>query len=128
MQPVKGSATFSSREKLKSSREIKAVMNEHMSCTAFPIKCFYRVVEGEGPTQLAVVVSKRRIKQAVDRNRVKRLMRESYRLQKKLLPPMEQNTLQMCWLYMDETMPQWDTIEQAGTRILKTLSTKLLEL
>lgn len=37
------------------------------------------------PAQVGVSVPKRNFKKAVDRNRIKRLMRETYRLQKKIV-------------------------------------------
>ncbi len=37
------------------------------------------------PVQFGVSVPKRKFKRAVDRNRIKRLIRESYRLQKKIV-------------------------------------------
>ncbi len=88
---------------------------------AFPIKCYYREVEGNTTSQLAVIVSKRRFKRAVDRNRIKRLMRESYRLQKHVLPQKENSTLQMCWIFVGKDLPEWQEVLSAGKKIFNKL-------
>lgn len=125
MQPVKDRCSFSAQERIKSTLIIKSIFEKKQSCKAFPIKCFYRVVKGATPLQLAVVVSKRRFKHAVDRNRVKRLMRESFRLQKHIIPKVSNITIQMCWLYMDNTLPDSKTMMNAGQQLLLKLKNEL---
>ena len=58
------------------------------SQAAFPVRAVYYVGErsaGEPPVQLLISVPKRRFKHAVDRNRVKRQLREAYRHHRQLL-------------------------------------------
>lgn len=56
------------------------------SFSVFPIRVVYLPVEElEEPASILVSVSKRRFKRAVKRNRVKRQIREAYRLHKQVL-------------------------------------------
>ena len=58
------------------------------SVAAFPLRAVYMLSErqtGDVPVQLLISVPKKRFKHAVDRNRVKRQIRECYRRQKQLL-------------------------------------------
>ena len=60
----------------------------HPSVSAFPVRAVY-MPGGQQGIRILVSVSKRYFKRAVKRNRIKRQLREAYRLQKELLQPLE---------------------------------------
>ena len=76
--------TFKKQEKLKKSKLIEKLFAQGKSLTIFPIKLIYLEIEHESPykIQAGVTVSKRNFKNAVDRNKIKRLLREVYRKNK----------------------------------------------
>lgn len=79
-------ASFSKKEKLKSKKLIEQLFAEGKSVSAYPLRLIFMettFVE-DVKLKIGVSVSKRNFKKAVDRNRIKRLLRESYRLQKHL--------------------------------------------
>ena len=73
--------------------------------------------------QATVSVSTRHFKKAVDRNRIKRLMRESYRLQKNNLQiVLEENhvNLAVFFIYTGKELPEYNLIfEKIGSAIQK---------
>ena len=79
--------TYSKDEKLKSRKLIKELFENGKAATVYPLRMIYLKKEhfGKYPVKAGVSVSKRNLKHAVDRNRIKRLMREAYRLNKHLL-------------------------------------------
>ena len=78
------SATYPKKEKLKSKKLIDQLFTEGQSVSAFPLRLVYLGTDfaDDVITKTGVSVSKRNFKTAVDRNRIKRLLRESYRLNK----------------------------------------------
>ncbi len=73
-------------EKLKSRKLIDRVFKEGKSFNEFPFRMIYLFAEGNASyLQAGFAVSSKTFKRAVDRNRIKRLMREAYRLQKNSL-------------------------------------------
>jgi ribonuclease P protein component len=74
--------------RLKSRREIGRLFTPGTGTqSAYPIRILYREVEqrrGDHPVLVAFVVPKKRFKRAVDRNLLKRRMREAYRLNRLL--------------------------------------------
>jgi len=76
--------TFSKAEKLKSKKLIEALFQEGKSISAYPLRLVYLKTEFEDniAAKTGVSVNKRNFKHAVDRNRIKRLMREAFRLNK----------------------------------------------
>lgn len=79
------SYTYSKQEKLKSKKLIEALFIEGRSVKAYPLRLVYlpSLLSVEGVSaQIGVSVTKRSFKLAVSRNRIKRLMRESYRIHK----------------------------------------------
>lgn len=82
--------TFGKKEKLVSKKTIDALFSggNSRSMSAYPLRVVFKRKEGnetEEPAQVMVSVSKRHFKRAVKRNRVKRQIREAYRLNKHLL-------------------------------------------
>ena len=79
--------TFRTEEKLKKKNLITELFASGKSSSVFPLKMIYLQNDHDSPykIQAGVSVSKRNFKKAVDRNRIKRLMRESYRKNKYLI-------------------------------------------
>jgi len=82
--------TFSKEERIVSNLLIETLFEKgnSQSLTAFPLRAvFLKTEQHEGcaPVQLLISVPKKRFKHAVDRNRVKRQVREAYRKHKTLL-------------------------------------------
>jgi ribonuclease P protein component len=79
--------TFGKQEKLKKKNLIADLFASGKSTSVFPLKMIYLEIDHESPYKIlaGVSVSKRNFKKAVDRNRIKRLMRESYRTNKYLI-------------------------------------------
>jgi len=79
--------TFGKEERLKSKKIIERLYKYGNSVKSFPLRMMYLQTEHTSnfPAQVGVSVPKRNFKNAVDRNRIKRLMRETYRLQKQLV-------------------------------------------
>ena len=77
---------LSKRERLCSRKAIDALFScaDSMSLSVYPIRAVFRHTEEAG-TRILVSVSKKRFRHAVDRNRVKRQLREQYRLHKDIL-------------------------------------------
>ena len=83
---------FHKRERIVSRKLIEQLFSHtgSHSKAAFPVRAVYRLEPCDGeteaaPVQLLISVSKRHFKHAVDRNRVKRQLREAYRHHKALL-------------------------------------------
>ncbi len=87
---MKGTQTFPKSEKLKSLKKIKELFNKSSSFYLYPFRILIGPVT-EGVTtplahQVLVSVPKKNFRKAVERNRIKRLLRETYRCHKNHLP------------------------------------------
>jgi ribonuclease P protein component len=115
---------FGREEKLKSRKQIDELFVKGKSFTSFPIRVSYRFLPGEARLEAGVTASKKNFKKAVDRNRIKRLLREAYRLQK---PGLAEIVLQnkkkafLFFIYTDKTIVSFDIIKEAMSKCLKRL-------
>ena len=124
-------ATFSynKTEKLKSRKMLNLLFEEGKSFSVFPVKIFYLPMQKEGKQMIkvGVGVSARNFKKAVDRNRIKRLLRECYRLNKLLLQFTKTNNQQpmaVFFLYIGKELPEYGILNEK----MKTALNKLEEI
>jgi len=77
---------YSKKDKLKSKKQIDLLFSEGKSVTVFPLRLVYLNTKFDDGViiKTGVSVSKRLHKTAVARNKIKRLIREAYRLNKPL--------------------------------------------
>lgn len=117
--------TLGRNERLKSRKSIEQLFSEGKKIIAAPFKVLYIFENEKEPSLLfGAGVSAKNFKKAVDRNRVKRLTREAYRLQKiSLLEKVKANNIQLnvFFIYTGKELPAYkDVYNKVGT-VLKKL-------
>jgi ribonuclease P protein component len=104
--------SYNKAEKLKSRKLLEQLFANGKSFLVFPVKVIYLQVDASEATSLVqagVGASSRNFKHATDRNRIKRLLREHYRLNKIPLHEfLEVNNKKVAvfFLYIDKAMPE----------------------
>ena len=117
--------TYPKSEKLKSKNTIDLLFSEGKSVAKYPLRLVY--VEGDFgeniPLKIGVSVSKKHFKLAVDRNYFKRVLRETYRLNKHLIIENMDKPYAVMFLYQSKDRLTYEEIN------LKTIQlfTKFLE-
>lgn len=121
-------ATLKRHECLKSKKLLDALFEEGQSAFAHPIKLLYQfkdLPEKGWPLLFSVSVPKKKIKSAVDRNLVKRRIREAYRLHKHpLQEALQENDkwqLSLMLIHISQDIPPYDILTKAVTRLLNDL-------
>jgi ribonuclease P protein component len=118
--------TFSKKEKLKSKKLIEQLFKEGKSVSSFPVKLIYLPCKLENtPLKVGVTVAKRNFKSAVDRNRIKRQLRESYRQNKQLIFNNIEGDFALLFLYTGKQMPDHTTVEKSIVEVLTKFEKKL---
>jgi ribonuclease P protein component len=112
---------FPKSENLKSRTTIKQLFGQGKSYTCFPVKLIYIPQSNLKITQAAFAVPKRNFKLAVSRNRIKRQMREGYRLHKQLLMANNNPNFALLFLYLGKDKPKYEKLEKAFKVLLKKL-------
>jgi len=115
--------TLGKEERLKSRKAIDQLFSEGKTFSVFPYRVYYMAVDSTSRLKFATGVSSKNFKKAVDRNRIKRLTKEAWRLQKATLVEIlkEQNRqLNVFLIYTAKELPVYkDTFEKTGRIIHK---------
>jgi ribonuclease P protein component len=119
--------TLGRSERLKSRKSIDQLFSEGQRFTQTPFRVFYRKTDTTG-LQFGVAVSARLFKKAVDRNRVKRVMREAWRLQKNELDKQLEEKgkgLHVFFVYTDKELPVFAVISNVTATIIRKLNDRI---
>ena len=115
---------YRKQDKLKSRKAIAELFSNGKSFSNFPFKVIWLPENKSAILQTGIGVSSRYFKKATDRNRIKRLMREAYRLQKVMLQQhLEKNQLHLSVfiLYVGRELPDYDMVFEKTGVLLKRL-------
>ncbi|MEM1123651.1 MAG: ribonuclease P protein component [Bacteroidota bacterium] len=126
------SLKFSKKEKLKSRKAIQQLFQARQSIHVFPLRVIWQKMKtplSRAPAQFAVSVPKRAFAKAVDRNRIKRIIREVYRLHKtavyEALPRVEGEQFGLMFMYSGKREPTFAEIEKALKKLIKLFPKKM---
>jgi ribonuclease P protein component len=92
-----GTFSFPKTERLNKKKTIQELFEKGSSFYLYPFRVHYLKPESESSHQVLFSVSKRIFKNAVDRNLIKRRMREAYRLSKESIQG--NSKLQIAYIY-----------------------------
>lgn len=108
------SFTYPKSEKLKKKNTIDQLFAAGKSVSKYPLRLVYipiELPEGE-KIKMGVSVSKKYFKKAVDRNYFKRVLRETYRLNKQMLVENTQQTYAFMFFYQSKDRLTYEEINQ----------------
>lgn len=121
--------TLSKDERLKSVVRIENLFNKGKSFLIFPFLVCY-TIDSEydvNDSKMLVSVSKHLFKHAVDRNRMKRLIREAYRLRKPLLQGVTPRHYSIAFVYKGKQIIDFATVSSAMDAVIAKFSAILAE-
>ena len=123
------STSYSKKEKLKSKKLIDQLFTEGQYVSSYPLRLVYLPNNSENTTitKTAVSVSKRNFKSAVNRNRIKRLLRESYRLNKTSYFTTLKTPHIFMILYIGKETPTLNQIEKKMNHLFEKFSNKITQ-
>ena len=128
--------TLGESERLKSRKQIETLFAEGKSFAVNPFKIYFLInaqsagVKRANSLQFGVGVGAKNFKKAVDRNRIKRLTREAWRLQKNELKDTaggRGKQMNVFLIYTGKELPDFITVKDKVAVALKKLAVKLNE-
>lgn len=125
------SRTFRKDEKLCSQKLMGDLFLSGNSLLFYPLKIVWKIQEelpSDSPAQAGFSVPKRMFKHAVDRNRLKRMIREAYRLNKSSIyesVSQSGSRLALMFVYIAKEKLPYSKIEPAVSRALRKISGQL---
>lgn len=121
--------TFEKGEIIRSKKLIDRLFLEGKSFFVYPFKVLVLSENNssEFPIQLLVTVPKRNFKRAVHRNKLKRSIKEAYRLRKRLIYPNfpQDKSISVALIYSSKTKLSFDEIDNSIKQIFNQILSNL---
>lgn len=129
MEKIEERFTFGKKERLSGTKRIDTLFEKGKSFICYPLRVIYLIHEQSEQNSCSILVSvpKKRIKKAHHRNRIKRLVRESYRLNKGLTTKVDMDTksLDVAFIYVKDTASDFPDIEKAMQKALNKIASHI---
>ena len=117
---------FRKNERLKSNEKIASLFSTGHTITAPPLKLFYlEEPDNACSVKIAFTVPKKSFKKAVTRNRIKRLLREAYRLNKADYFNNIEGNFAFLILYLGKEVPDFNGLEANMNRLFEEFKKKV---
>lgn len=120
---------FRKKEKLTSEKEIDQLFLKGKSSFLYPIKSIFLIADGDAPIcKVLVTVSKKNLKNASDRNLIKRRLREAYRLNSQQLKAKiveKKVCVSLAFIYSSSKIIPYENIEPLVIKHLSNLAEKI---
>ena len=119
--------TFTNIERLKQKKHLDVLFEKGEAISDYPLRIVYcpMVFDDDVPYKVGVSVSKRIFKKAVDRNRIKRLLREAFRLNKRAYFNNITTQYAFMILYIGKKKPTFDEVEAHLKSLLEKLDNRI---
>lgn len=111
-------------DRLKSRKAIDIMFTEGKSFSNYPFRILWMNVENEDGLKAGFSASIKNFKKATDRNKIKRLVREAYRLQKNDLAvqlSLNKKAINVFFIYTGKEVPTYDLIFEKMGNVLKRI-------
>lgn len=120
--------SFGNQQRLKNKILIGKLFSHGSSVSKYPLRLVYLKTEDHSDIRIkvAVSVSKRSFKKAVDRNRIKRLIREVYRLNKDIfIKEIGADNYAFILLYTGREIPCFDELQSTFVKLSEKFKQQL---
>ncbi len=104
--------SFAKKERILSKKTANTIYQSGNRLNGNYLNCFWREesIKTDIPIKLLISVPKKKIKKAVDRNYIKRLVRESYRLNKKMVYNSMIKSIEIILIYNHHNLIDFKTL------------------
>ena len=123
--------TFTKKERLCNKKTISELYASNKKLLVYPLSVHWLVLpngQQPSPLQVVIVAPKKKLHNAVDRNRTKRLIRECYRTRKQQIADiLQQRGMQLALSinYIHTTPPDFKHLQHTFDKLLESLTNEL---
>ena len=124
--------SFNKDERITGESRIENLFIKGVSFVAYPLRVVYHIPSScaQVPVSVLISVPKKRIKSAVERNKIKRLIREAYRLNKHILTEIngekDNRQIDIAFVYVKDELMSYLSIEKGMQKALAELKNRLI--
>ena len=123
--------TFDHSERLKFRKQIEALFRNGEAFSVYPFRVVHNCTDPradkDAPARAGFSVPKKKMRHAVQRNRIKRLLKEAWRHEKHRIYPLipADRQLHLFFIFVGKEIPDWPATQKAMSKIIPNLLSKL---
>jgi ribonuclease P protein component len=125
-----GYFNFTKEERVAGKKRVEHLFTHGRSMMVYPFRVVYLETTHPQTVPVSILVSipKKRLRSAAHRNRMKRLTREAYRLNKHLFDvalPGEEVHIDVAFVYVKDALSDFSTVEKSVQKALSALKEQI---